>query len=153
MIKNTYSYLQAMFNGGTRKRMLPSGDSPTPSFSSQSPLLSPPLPKQVKQETISEPELTEPIQSFYKLPNLPTRNIREYLWPRPQYPFLWPDRPLAPPFPHPGLPATIPGKDTLFQPNHTQPFLDFFFSNNNSNLEREKKRTSVSEFMDGPFFR
>ena len=142
-----------MFNGGTRKRMLPSGESPTPSYSSPSPLLSPSLPKQVKQETVSEPEIVEPIPPFYKLPNLPPRNIREYLWTRPQYPFLWPDRPLAPPFPPPSLPTTLPVKETLFQSNPTQPFLEFFFSNNNSNMERERKRTSVSEFMDGPFFR
>lgn len=191
-----------MFNGGTRKRMVGQPGSPlSPTSSSSSstsssypcmpPLISPPPPpKQVKQESPNEhPEHANTVDPsrggsdaggvpppFYKLPNLPPRDLRDYIWPRYPYPFFWGDRPMPPP-----LPPTLPAHLT------TQPFLGFFFANNNNapppaemetraKEEREekfvvrkeeievaeeeaaeraarKRKARSNEFMDGPFFR
>lgn len=87
--------------------------------------------------------------------------MAEYLWPRPpHYHLLWPGRPLPSlPVTKEAAPAPGPGHDLseMLARSSQEPFFGFFFNNNfgmpGSRERKTKKDDTISQFMDGPFFR
>ena len=170
-VVHSWEDVKAMFNGGTRKRMVTgscgldrSGSplSPTPQAS---PYTGPasssdsPTPcKQVKVESPPEKPAREPAQFYDHIGIPPRKEFHDYLWPRPPpYHLLWPGRPL------PSLPIT---KDTRPGPHELsdvltrstpEPFFGLFFNNNFSlptlRDRQASKDDAIAQFMDGPFFR
>lgn len=165
-VVHAWEDVKAMFNGGTRKRMMssspmdraisPMSHSPH-DFSSMSSMIPPPPTKQVKLEVQPEKPAPEP-STLYDMPTIPPpKELQEYLWPRPpHYHLLWPGRPL------PVLPTTKDSQPTDFSNVFTrtpqEPFFGLFFSNNNLAKQTkagnaQKREDAISQFMDGPFFR
>ena len=170
-IVHAWEDVKAMFNGGTRKRLMSHSMSHSPLERSQSPpgqfpalapvAATPPPCKSVKieppPEKPPEPAVTPLYDQLSCLQQ--SKDLQDYLWPRPPHcGLLWPGRPLPslPPTKEPLQPP--PDLSEMFVRTQQEPFFGFFFSNNNFALPRSKegkskRETGISQFMDGPFFR